>query len=139
MIKDELVQGIIEDLAKCQRPALTSGWKKLGLSHAQVGMLFLLSYHQDSSVKDVSDFLGISKSAVTQLMSPLIDRGFVNRSEDAKDRRIVRLSLTAKGSAELKKLAKHKYAGLRSRLEGLSTGDLRTLADLCHKLTPETH
>lgn len=135
MDKEELIQAIIENMAKCQRPAIKSGWKELGLSHAQTGMLYLLYYHDQSSVNEAADFLGISKSAATQLLGPLADKGLVVRQNDKNDRRIVRLGLTAKGRQALKKLAKHKYAGLRSAMEELSGEELRQLSALYQRMT----
>lgn len=135
MDREELVQGIIENLAKCQRPAMKAGWKQLGLSHAQMSMLYLIYYHKKSSVKEAADFLGITKSAITQLMDPLVDKGLVSRTPDPKDRRIVRLSLTAKGSHLLSKLAKFKFAGLRTALENLSDQELNQLDKLHKKMT----
>jgi len=134
MGREELVQSIIENLAKCQRPGLNTSWKEFGLSHAQVGMLYLLAYHHGASVKETADYLGITKSAATQLLDPLVDKGMVNRANDPKDRRIARLSLTAKGSGTLKKIAKHKFAGLRSALENLNDGELRALQKLHQKM-----
>jgi DNA-binding MarR family transcriptional regulator len=135
MNRDELVQDIIENLAKCQRPSLSTAWKDLGLSHAQAGMLYLLYFHDEANVKEVAEFLGVSKSAVTQLLVPLADKGLVKRTEDPKDRRVVHLSLTGRGSTALKNLAKHKYAGLRSSLESLSAKELRQLDELHRKMT----
>src|SRR5665213_814565 len=108
MDREKQIQAVVENLAKCQRPALGAGWKKLGLSHAQMGMLYLLFYHQEASVKQAADFLGITKSAVSQLADPLVAKEYVSRRNDPKDRRIVRLSLTADGSQVLRKLAKYK-------------------------------
>ncbi len=135
MDKEQLIQSIIENMAKCQRPAIKHGWKELGLSHAQMGMLYLLHYHPQTSVKEAADFLGISKSAATQLLDPLADKNLVQRQDDPKDRRIVRLSLTAKGSQELKKMAKHKYAGLRTAMGNLSSQELEQLNRLYKKMT----
>ena len=134
MSREELIQSIIENLARCQRPGLNTSWKELGLSHAQVGMLYLLAYHNGSSVKETADYLNITKSAVTQLLDPLAKKRLVSRQNDPKDRRIVRLSLTSEGKATLKKLARHKFAGLRSALENMDDADLRELHELHQKM-----
>jgi DNA-binding MarR family transcriptional regulator len=133
MDKETLIQGIIESLAKCQRPGLTASWRKSGLSHAQVGMLYLLHYHNSASVKEAADFLGITKSAVTQLAGPLASKGLLVRQEDPADRRIVRLSLTAKGAQALKSVAKHKFDGLRTALENLNGYEIKNLHNLLQK------
>jgi DNA-binding MarR family transcriptional regulator len=135
MDREERIQSIVESLAKCQRPALSAGWKDLGLSHAQMGMLYLLFYHDSASVKQAADFLGISKSAVSQLADPLVDKDLVRRKNDAKDRRIVRLSLTSAGSQALKKLSKYKFAGIRSAIDSLNDKDVERLYRLHQKMT----
>jgi DNA-binding MarR family transcriptional regulator len=134
MPKEELIQSIIENLAKCQRPGLNAAWKSLDLSQAQASVLYLLFYHEQASMKEVAEFLGISKSAVTQLLEPLVDKGFVKRQNDQNDRRIVRLNLTPKGSEVLKRLGKYKFAGLRSALENLSDQELEVLRKLHQKM-----
>lgn len=134
MSREELIQSVIENLAKCQRPGLNASWKEFGLSHAQVGMLYLLYYHSGASVKETADYLGITKSAVTQLLDPLADKDLVKRADDPRDRRIVRLSLSAKGSGMLKQLAKSKFAGLRTALENLDDKELDQLQKLYKKM-----
>lgn len=135
MSKSELAQEIIEHLSRCQRPAGLTNWKKLGLSHAQVGMLFMLSYHQDASVNQIADFLGVTKSAVTQLLEPLVDKRLVTRRSDPKDKRIARLSLSAKGRSQIRQIAKLKSAGLRSALISLEQKELVQLHNLLIKMS----
>lgn len=134
MNKEELIQSVIEYLYKSQRPGLNASWKEFGLSHAQVGMLYLLHYHNGASVKQAADYLGVSKSAATQLLDPLADKGLVIRSNDQKDRRVVRLHLTDEGKVVLKKLAKNKFAGLRAALENLTDNELKQLQKLHKKM-----
>jgi DNA-binding MarR family transcriptional regulator len=134
MKREDLVQQIVEGLARSQRPAAPTVWKSFGLSHAQVGMLFMLHYHRQASPKQIADFLGVSKSAISQLLDPLVDKGLVSRQPDIKDRRIIRLSLTPKGLQLLKKMHRLKFAGIRSALNSLDTKELSQLANLQTKL-----
>ena len=135
MNREERIQSIIENLLKFQRPTLGGAWKYLGLSHAQVGMLHLLFHHAHASVKETADYLGVTKSAVTQLADPLVAKGFVTRQNDSKDRRIVRMGLTAEGARELKSLAKHKFDGVRAALDKLNDKDLEQLHKLYQKMS----
>lgn len=134
MKREELIQEIVESLTRCQRVPGPTAWKAFGLSHAQIGMLFMLFHHREASVKQIAEFLGITKSAVTQLLDPLVDKDLVNRRSDPKDRRFVRLSLTPNGSGLLKKLNKLKFAGIRSALDSLNSGELSQLAVLHRKM-----
>jgi len=138
MKREDLIQEIVESLARCQRLAKPSVWQELGLSHAQIGMLFILFHHHEASVKQISEYLGVTKSAVTQLLDPLVDKRLVNRRNDENDRRIVRLSLTPKGLQLLKKLNKLKYAGIRSALASLSAQELQVMAQLHQKMNTKS-
>jgi DNA-binding MarR family transcriptional regulator len=135
MSREDLIQEIVENMARCQRPGNFSGWQKIGISHAQVGLLFMLSYHQKLQSKQVAHYLGVSKSAVSQLIDPLLDKQLIKREPDPQDRRIVCLSLSNKGRAVVKNLASQKFAGFRSRLAKLSTSELNQLAGLSRKLS----
>ncbi len=134
MKREDLIQEVVESLARCQRLQGPTAWKALGVSHAQVGMLFMLFHHREANVKQISEYLGITKSAVTQLLDPLVDKKLVNRQDDPKDRRFVRLSLTNDGLRLLKKLNKLKFAGVRSAIDSLNTKELSQLADLHRKM-----
>jgi DNA-binding MarR family transcriptional regulator len=134
MKREDLIQQIVEGLARSQRPPAPSVWKSLGLSHAQMGMLYMLRYHMQASPKQIAEFLGVSKSAVSQLLDPLVDKGLVSRQADPSDRRITRLSLTPKGLQLLKKMHRLKFAGIRSALNSLDTKELSQLAGLQAKL-----
>jgi DNA-binding MarR family transcriptional regulator len=133
MKRDGLVQEIIENLTKCQKAVGTSSaWREIGLSHSQVGMLFMILHHNDTNVKQIAEHLGVTKSAITQLLDPLVTKGFIERQNDPNDRRIVRFNLTIKGNQAIKDINKLKFSGLRSALDNLSDNEIEQLATL-HK------
>lgn len=134
--KKDLIQEVIERLTRCMRVAGLEGWKKFGLSHAQVGLLFMLSYHKDASPNQIASFLGVTKSAITQLVEPLMIKGLVTRVPDPKDRRVARLSLSADGKKAIRQLAAYKAAGLRSALENLNERELEHLNNIFSKIAP---
>ena len=141
MNREEQIQSIVESLVKCQRPVLSAGWKDLGLSHAQIGLLFMLSYHKQLQAKQIAEFMGVTKSAVSQLTDPLLEKGLLSRQNDPKDRRIAHLDLTVKGTKLVKKINKLKFAGLRSRLAVLDNKELEQLEGFCRKMAaaPKTN
>jgi DNA-binding MarR family transcriptional regulator len=65
MSREELVQEIVENLSRCQRPMREVALKNSGLSRAQIGMLFMIAHHKRLQVKQIADHLGITKSAVS--------------------------------------------------------------------------
>ena len=134
MTREDTIQEVIERLARLQRPAEHGAWNVLGQSHAQVGMMYMLFYHKDASMKQIASYLDVTQSAVTQLIEPLLTRGMVERRTDLKDRRVARLGLTSKGLGVLKKFKKLKTEGLRTALNSLADADLDNLAVLTRKM-----
>jgi len=135
MNRAELIQNIVENLARCQRPTFDAKWKMIGLSHGQLSMLFILLYHPEATAKEIASFLGISKSAISQVIDPLEEKAFISRQLDTKDRRIARLALTSKGKKALDQVHKLKFEGLRSRLDSLSTNELEQMAKIYKKMS----
>ncbi|WP_328702165.1 MarR family winged helix-turn-helix transcriptional regulator [Alicyclobacillus fructus] len=50
---------------------------------------------------DLADHLGVSPSAVTIMLSRMEKRGWIQRTEDRNDRRVVHVALTEQGQMEL--------------------------------------
>jgi DNA-binding MarR family transcriptional regulator len=135
MNRDQTVQEIIEALTRCQRVRTASpAWRKIGLSHSQVGMLYMILHHKDANVKKISEQLGVTKSAITQLLEPMVNKGFIERKTDSIDRRVVRFSLSDKGKDALKEINKHKFANLRSAINTLSEQEIDDLSKIHRKI-----
>lgn len=72
-----------------------------GLSVPQFRAMCLFRTVPDANLSAVADFLGASLPTTSRIVSGLVSKGFVHRSERSKDRRCIKLSLTAKGKAAL--------------------------------------
>jgi DNA-binding MarR family transcriptional regulator len=72
----------------------------LGISMTQLGMLFILERDPGASPKQVSETLGINKSATTMLVDRMEQAGLVRREPDADDHRAIRLFATSAGLAK---------------------------------------
>ncbi|MCU0849500.1 MAG: MarR family transcriptional regulator [Spirochaetes bacterium] len=64
------------------------------------------------TMKEIAGIVGKDKSTVTSLVSKLIDRGYVKKSENADDKRITIISLTRAGKA-----LKPHYEEISSKLK----------------------
>ncbi len=71
-------------------------------------------------------FLGLTKGTVSQTLKALEARGLVNKQIDAKDRRRIRLALTAKGRKYLGKDPLLKTVAAVDALPGVIRQDLST-------------
>lgn len=68
-------------------------------------LLVMLTLNQNETkspltVTEISNLLMITPAGVTHLVNPLEEAGFIERLQDPKDRRIVRIGLTEKGDRE---------------------------------------
>ena len=110
-------------------------FKKLGFGRQQFWALKMIAHHDKPvSVKDLSQKLNITSGAVSQMIDPLVEKGLVTRTEDAQDRRIVRLELTDKARETFKTLRQAHLENVKSMFDDLSEEELNTLENLLKKI-----
>ncbi len=71
--------------------------RERGFSMSQMATLFQISRRGRLAVSDISDDLGVSNAAASQLLDRLVQQGLVLRSENPLDRREKQLVLTDQG------------------------------------------
>ncbi|MEE8440536.1 MAG: MarR family transcriptional regulator [Spirochaetia bacterium] len=71
--------------------------KQNNLSMSQLGALLHLRQIGSCAVSDISEDLGVTNAAVSQMLDRLVQNGLVLREEDPKDRRAKRIELTPRG------------------------------------------
>ena len=81
--------------------ALAARLAPLGLKPAQLDVLMNLHRHPGMSQHDLARKLLVGRSNVTMLLPQLETRGLLRREGDERDKRILRLTLTAEGEALL--------------------------------------
>lgn len=75
------------------------------LTLRQLAILLIVYMHQQPhTVRSLSEGLGISKPAVSRALDRLGQLGLARRQRDSKDRRVVLVERTTKGSALLNEL-----------------------------------
>lgn len=83
--------------------AVTRAYRKplaqLGLTYPQYLAMLVLWQHGGQTVKGLADALLLDSSTLTPLLKRLEAGGLIDRRRDSVDERIVRISLTAAGSA----------------------------------------
>lgn len=87
----------------------------LGVSHTQLGVLWLLESKPGAMLKEVSDQLGINPSAITALIGRMEDAGLVRRELSDEDGRVAHIFATKEGLAQAA-AARPILAQLNSRL-----------------------
>jgi len=84
--------------------------RKSALSFSQVNSLYRLYHHGSSPVNDLSEHLGITMPAVSQLLAPLEETGLIQRTEDSNDRRVKQIALTEKGTFFVQESMRARHA-----------------------------
>lgn len=101
--KSPTVQKLYEEFGKFKRTfKMNSQSSTLGLRSNEIHVLFYLKKgakegEDGIKVSDISNKMNIASPSVTQIINGLEENGYVGRSMDKGDRRVVRIKLTAKG------------------------------------------
>lgn len=100
------------------------------LSILQIHALVFLEHHENVPMSEIAECFHIELPSATSLLNKLFEQGLVSRHEDPKDRRLVRVALTAKGKTTAKQAhleQKRKLEKILSYLSAKEKKDLRTI------------
>jgi DNA-binding MarR family transcriptional regulator len=99
------------------------------LSLTQLKGMHVLAADDELSLNGLAERLGgLSLPTLSRSVEGLVKRGYVSRTEDAADRRVKRLRLTAKGRRTLDRLIEIRAAELEAVLGELSDEERDDLA-----------
>ncbi len=115
-----LVQGL--------RLSAREAQSRAGISGAQLFVLQKLAEDDAQSVNDLAARTATDQSSVSVVVHRLADAGLVARHPDARDRRRVRLTLTPRGRALLRRSPDSAQRRLVRAIESLAPADRRDFA-----------
>lgn len=104
------------------------------ITPAQWGVLILIEQGSGNTVKDVARALAITSSAATQLVDGLVASGYVARKVDAKDRRMVTLTLSQGTKNHVSKMKRRVMRGVLQTFGVLSDKEINQFLALVQKL-----
>lgn len=102
--------------------ALTKALAPLDLKIAQLDVLMNIHRHPGISQHDLARRLLVGRSNITMLFPQLEKQGLLRRESDPKDKRVMRMHLTAEGEARLEKALK-VYSALIERVMAQSSDE----------------
>jgi DNA-binding MarR family transcriptional regulator len=112
--------------------------KQHHLSMSQLGAMMHLSRAGSCAVADISEDLGITSAAVSQMLDRLVVQGLVARTEDPSDRRSKRIELTARGTDTLHRAMAAREAWFRDLADSLGASERNEAAAALTMLTEQT-
>ncbi|WP_168928947.1 MarR family winged helix-turn-helix transcriptional regulator [Paenibacillus dokdonensis] len=99
--------------------------------------LFMLNYihgEQKCNLTQVADRLEVKPSAVTVMVDRLEKAGYVSRSHDPADRRVILVEATLQGEEVLAQAVQKRDACLKEHLSRLEPDEVRMFTELCEKM-----
>lgn len=76
--------------------------RHFGMTMTQGSALMLLMHDGRKTMGEIASALGVSKSAASQLLEGLIEKGFVERVQDEDDKRVAYVSISRAGLRRFK-------------------------------------
>jgi DNA-binding MarR family transcriptional regulator len=96
---------------------------------SQFRTLVVLEAHGPTRLNQLATRLGVGPSTALRSVDRLIAAGFVDRSENAHDRREVVISLTDGGRELVVEVTEHRRAAIRAIVEAMPSTQRRTLVE----------
>jgi MarR family transcriptional regulator, organic hydroperoxide resistance regulator len=104
------------------------------LSDAQFGLLFGLREHTELSSRELADAADVSPAAATEMLDGLVAAGLVRRERSERDRRVVLVSLTERGSALVEERRARLEPRWRAAFADFSDRELLAAASVLERL-----
>ncbi|NPV87721.1 MAG: MarR family transcriptional regulator [Anaerolineae bacterium] len=112
--------------------------KSQGLSMSQMMALRQIHYRDDCNISSISDELGITSAASSQLLDRLVQQGLVIRSEHPQDRRNKQLALSEKGQRILQEGLQARQRWIQTLIERLNDEERQKVSEALHILIEKT-
>ena len=117
-----------------ERTLATASGEQLAMSQVKLLLLIARPGHR-FKVSDVADFLGVTNAAASRSIERLVQRGLVNRTVSADDRRAVDLALTEESRALLERFNEARDSELLTLLGGVEDDRLKEATSLLDRLS----
>jgi DNA-binding MarR family transcriptional regulator len=118
---------------KMMRPVLQNS--KSILSPLQVHVLNTLNDNGTATMTLVANEIKMSKQQTTRVVDQLVSQGFVRRDFEEQDRRIIKISLTSAGEAELENIKKEAIEHMVTKIEMFDERKVTELNDTVDRLS----
>ena len=128
---DELTDRIVADFRvtigtmKC---AMSERLVRLGISMAQLNIMYTLQRNGVMTMSHLADVLGVSLSNATGLVDRMEERGFIERSRVPEDRRVVLVRVTEAGTRMIQESDALSDELMRNVLARLDPAELPAIA-----------
>jgi MarR family transcriptional regulator, organic hydroperoxide resistance regulator len=109
---------------------------QLGLTPGQVFMLHFIQQDSQCSVSKLAEKMEVAPSAITVMLDRLENHGFVARTRDKVDRRVVIINLTDVGEEKLNHVLDVRKQIMQHCLTQIEFNELNSFIQTLEKLSP---
>lgn len=137
MAREDLIQQIYETMGLMKRKmgaSLHPSMERLGISPAQIDLLFTIANEQPISPKRLASKLQLTPGAVSQLLAALQQNKSISLNTDPSDRRVTHVSISKSGEHMLESWRRMRHQHLTAAFEQLSDAELEQYLDIQRKL-----
>jgi DNA-binding MarR family transcriptional regulator len=123
-------QALIEELGPLmatERAAFAARCHERSISMAHVFVMAMIDKRGALPMTKVAELIGSGLPTATGLVNRLVERGFVRREHDTRDRRVVLVSLTDAGAAEVRELHEARQRRMAAAIAQLSSREQDSL------------
>jgi len=126
-LEDRIAEEIVSIPPLFHKTLFCSDSRMTATLASQYRMLMILERDGPLPMSELGKRLFVSKPYITLLVDRVLKDGFVERQQDEKDRRMIRVVLTRHGAEYLREIRSLLKEVARTRLSGLDAGDLWVL------------
>ena len=112
-------------------PLRFRAWAELGLTTAQLRVMFLMRQHPGVTAGELASWLSVTPPTISGIVDRLVKLGLVRREDDESDRRLVRNHLSDPGQAACGWLARGMEVFTRRILVEMNHKDLEIFISGC--------
>ncbi|MGH8945650.1 MAG: MarR family winged helix-turn-helix transcriptional regulator, partial [Acidimicrobiia bacterium] len=100
-----------------------------GLTPSQLSVLASLSRHAPMTLRELAETEGVAAASISGIVGRLVDKGLVSRVPNPEDGRSALVEMSEQGREILERGRGARTAILAERLQRLSVGERRVLAE----------
>lgn len=115
--------------------AMSRNTKLSNLTLIQLETLVFIKNNPDVQMNMISEYFSITNPSATSLLNKLASLGFVTRESDKEDRRVVRISLTKRGTMILEEGLKRKNEHISAILRHIPDEEKKNMLLIMTNLT----
>ena len=108
-------------------PDRTIVGNKLGITRVQIMTLRFVNFNDECKTSDIAEYLCVSRPDATRIIDTLVNKGFIKRVYDKKDRRVIRLTITDEGKKAFEDIKKELIKNFSKIIDKMEKEDAEAL------------